>query len=201
VGRRRPRAFPSAQWIGHCQRLIELEARFPAVQRGDEEPSNATEKAEFAWFAAKFKQLNSLATRWYGEAFDAKPHLAENLQTALRYGAACTAARAASGRGQDADKISYTEQARSRQQCLTWLRADLDLWAKQLEDKRAGAAAARLTLQQWQRELDLASLREDVALGNLPVAEKGAWRKLWADVAALLKQARELEKRTDSKKP
>jgi hypothetical protein len=47
------------------------------------------------------------------------------------------------------------------------------------------------TLQHWQKNPDLASLRDKVAVDKLTEAERDACRKLWADVAALLKRAQE----------
>jgi hypothetical protein len=44
-------------------------------------------------------------------------------------------------------------------------------------------------LRHWQRDADLAGLRDDKALAALPGDERDACRKLWADVAALLQKA------------
>ena len=45
------------------------------------------------------------------------------------------------------------------------------------------------TLGIYQRLPDLATLRDSAALAKLPTAERAGWRQLWADVAALRKQA------------
>jgi hypothetical protein len=45
------------------------------------------------------------------------------------------------------------------------------------------------TLRHWQQDSDLAGVRDKGALAKLPAAERDAWRKLWADVDALLKRA------------
>src|SRR6516225_3491666 len=50
-------------------------------------------------------------------------------------------------------------------------------------------AAATAKLQHWQRDRDLAGLRDDAALAQLIEAERQACKQLWADVAALLKEA------------
>jgi hypothetical protein len=47
------------------------------------------------------------------------------------------------------------------------------------------------TLQHWQKDTDLAGLRDKAALAKLPEAEQKAWRKLWAEVDALLRRAGE----------
>ena len=52
-------------------------------------------------------------------------------------------------------------------------------------------AKRRRTLQHWERDPNLASLRDKDAVDKLPEAEREACRKLWADVTALLKKAEE----------
>ena len=47
----------------------------------------------------------------------------------------------------------------------------------------------RDTLEHWQRDTDLAGVRDADALKKLSAEEQEAWRKLWADVAELLKKA------------
>ena len=46
-------------------------------------------------------------------------------------------------------------------------------------------------LQFWQKNPDLAGLRDKDAVDKLPEAERDACRKLWADVAALLRRTQE----------
>jgi hypothetical protein len=41
----------------------------------------------------------------------------------------------------------------------------------------------------WQQDSDLAGLRDPDAVARLPADERQACQQLWADVAALLKQA------------
>jgi hypothetical protein len=44
-------------------------------------------------------------------------------------------------------------------------------------------------LRHWQRDADLAGIRDAAWLVNLPADELRACRRLWADVAALLQRA------------
>jgi hypothetical protein len=105
-----------------------------------------------------------------------------------RYNAACSAALAASGQSQDAAKLDDKERA-LRQQAFDWLRADLALWNKQVESAKPEALAdARRILQYWQKDTDLASLRDSAALGRLPENERAAWQALWRDVDELLER-------------
>ena len=45
------------------------------------------------------------------------------------------------------------------------------------------------TLRHWQKDTDLAGIRDGGALAKLPAPEQKAFAQLWADVAALLKKA------------
>jgi hypothetical protein len=44
-------------------------------------------------------------------------------------------------------------------------------------------------MQHWQRDPDLAGVRDKQALAALPEAQRRLWEQLWADVAALLDRA------------
>ena len=136
-----------------------------------------------------------VATRLWAEALDADPELANDLQAAHRYNAACAAALAAAGQGEDAAKLDDKEKVRLRKQALDWLRADLTLRTKQLESgPPADRAAAQWALRHWQKDPDLTGIRDQEALEKLPAEERAACAKLWADVAALLKKAAEERK-------
>jgi len=70
--------------------------------------------------------------------------------------------------------------------------ADLTAWPKVIDNglPQARQVGAQI-LQHWQKVPDLAGLRDKDAVDKLPQAERDACRKLWADVAALLKRAQE----------
>src|SRR5262249_39056230 len=161
------------------------------VLKGAVRPTEGADWLGFADLCRRWKRLYTASARFYTEAFAARPELHADPEKFHRYGAACAAALAAAGKGADAAKLARNERARLRQQALKWLRADLALWAK-----RSGGAPAdkgppvRQILEHWQRDADLASLRDDTALAGLPEAERAAWRRLWADVAALVSKAR-----------
>jgi hypothetical protein len=46
-------------------------------------------------------------------------------------------------------------------------------------------------LRHWQQDPDLAGVRDAAELEKLPEAERAEWKKLWEDVAALLKKCGE----------
>src|SRR5262249_13214043 len=103
---------------------------------------------------------------------------------------ACSAALAAAGQGEGAAGRGGAERAGLRRQALSWLRADLAARGKQLKSWWPGEAAqARQALTLWQKDADLAGLRDKEALAKLPAEEGTACERLWVDVAALLKKA------------
>src|SRR5262249_10086398 len=107
-----------------------------------------------------------------------------------RYNAACSAALASCGQGRDPDRLTDQQRAALRRQALTWLRADLAAWTSLVDQ---GAPEARQLAQQklrhWQKDTDLASLRDPAALARrprCPAGDQEACRKCWPVVAALL---------------
>src|SRR5262249_31486845 len=125
----------------------------------------------------------------------AEPKSADDLQAAHRYNAACVAALAAAGQGEDAAQLDDKGRAGLRQQALDWLRADLALRTRQLEGGRpADRVAVQRALGHWQKDADLSGIRAQAALGKLPAEERAACAKLWADVAELLKRAKPNDK-------
>jgi hypothetical protein len=102
---------------------------------------------------------------------------------------------AGSGQGKDADKLDEKEQARLRQQAVTWLRADLAYWTQQAQSAKPGdRTLVQKRLQHWQEDSDLAGLRDPEAVKKLPAAERAACQKLWADMADVLKKIRQKAK-------
>ena len=49
-------------------------------------------------------------------------------------------------------------------------------------------------LRHWQKDSDLASIRDTAALDKLPAEEQKAFAHLWADVAAMIKTVEEKPK-------
>src|SRR5262249_22787383 len=153
------------------------------IRADQEQPANEAERLALADLCRKpFKRYYATSVRLYAEAFANNAKLAEDLQQRPRYNAACCAALAAAGKGEDArllpDKVSF----RLRQQALDWLRADLAAYAKMAGGH--DAAAKQLVWQRlmhWWQDDDLVSVREAKALAQLPEPERQAWRQLWDD--------------------
>jgi tetratricopeptide (TPR) repeat protein len=192
--------YPSRSWLRQAEKMARLDDRLPAVLDGKDKPNNAAEHLGFAQLCQLHRHRYAAAARFYQEAFAAQPALAADLQAGHRYNAACAAAQAGCGQGKDADKLDDKERARLRQQALDWLRADLDAWRRLLDrlpDKGRPVLIKRM--QHWQSDVDFAGLRGPQALARLPDAERPAWQKLWAGVAATL--ARAQAKASPGKKP
>jgi hypothetical protein len=84
-----------------------------------------------------------------------------------------------------------TVRLRLRKQALDWLRADLAAHAKQLQAANPnGRAAVERTMQHWQKDADLAGVRDREALSKLPEAERKEWESHWAEVQHLIARAR-----------
>jgi hypothetical protein len=90
-----------------------------------------------------------------------------------RYNAACAASLAAAGKGEGAARLTAKERAAWRKQAHGWLEQDLARWGKALdkEDPRVHAAV-RQQMQRWQRDPDLAGVRDKAALAKLPGDER-----------------------------
>jgi serine/threonine-protein kinase len=182
--------IPSPLWLKHAEQMLELDGRLPAILKGEARPSGAGERIALATLC-RYKKLYATSARFFTEAFNDDEKLTD-FREAHRCRAACAAALAGCGEGDDMPRPDETERARLRGQALDWLRADLAAWIKHLEGSSPPERAAmRLTLTSWQHDLALASVRDASSLARLPAAERDQWNKLWTDVAATLAKARE----------
>src|SRR5262249_51893538 len=120
----------------------------------------------------------------FQQAVRLDPKLA-GAQTALGrtlYDAARAAIRDGAGQGAEEGRLGEPERADKRRQALAWLRANLELTTKMLNEGKAMGAP----LAAWQTAPALGNVRDPAALAKLPDAEREQWRRLWADVAALV---------------
>jgi serine/threonine-protein kinase len=190
---------PTGRWVREAERLVIQEVKLPAFRKGEYQPKDNAERLALV-AACRAKTLYLNAARLCADAFAADPKLADDLKAGRRYRAACYAALAAAGEGNDAAQLDEKERARWRKQALDWLQADLALWAARLDgDKAEDRAAVGKALRRWQEDTDLAGLRDPDAVANLPPSERDACRQLWADVADTL--ARAEGKSAPAKKP
>ena len=197
-------------WASHVLRR-EAEALIlpdlPAFLRGEYEPKDNDDRLALVGNCQSQGRYRA-AARLYAEAFTADPALADNLATECRYRstreepyservesintearylAARCAVLAGCGLGKDGARLSRPEQARWRKQARAWLRADLALWVKTLENgSEQDLALAKRMLTRWQVEPDLAGIRELKALDETSADEHNECSALWDEVGAVL---------------
>jgi serine/threonine-protein kinase len=193
--------------LEECRRWLALEKQLPAILEGKAKPADARQHLAFAHLCA-LKKRHVAAARLYAGAFTAEPKWADDLRSSHRYNAACAAALACAGKGEEGANLDDKERVHLRRQALTWLRADLAAWCKVVDTGRSQALpVVQQALHHWQKDPDLAGLRDPEALARLPEAERQACRQLWADVSVLLKRAQHQakpvpqEKAPDQSKP
>jgi serine/threonine protein kinase/Flp pilus assembly protein TadD len=204
LGSKNPRwSNPSAQWLQNAELVADLDARLPALLKGEQQPKDARECLALAQVCQMNKQFFAAATHWYNEAFVKEARLSQDVDAWHCYNAACAAALAGCGQGKDVDNLDTRERPRLRRKALDWLRADLKAY-RQMVEKSAGKTGPMITerMQHWLNDADLTGVRSETALAKLPEDERRAWQKLWADVAELLAQAQgktATEKKSDRK--
>jgi hypothetical protein len=149
----------------------------------------------------------AVAARFYREAFQAKPTLADDLDFQHRLHAAIAAAQAGTSPNQDkgTPPVNDAERARWRAQALDWLRAEKDACAKIIEAVIVGQPKttrppnhgaqklplARKTLDILTHHRELARVRDGSRLKGLPLEERPAWQAFWAEIDALRKRAQD----------
>jgi serine/threonine-protein kinase len=184
----RQRMLDTHPQLGILKTLLRDCQRLPGLLKGELEPEDAVEQLMAADLCARHLRRYVRAAEFFAGALAAKPNWAKNVRAAYRYNAACCAALAASGQGKDAAKLDEQGHARWRKQALDWLRADLDAYIRLVEivDIRK---EMRDRLTHWQKDADLASVRDPKSLSALPEAERQGWQTLWAEVSELLRKA------------
>ena len=169
-----------------CKHLLPLESKLPAILAGTAIPEDpATVRALAEWYC-QLKRLPVAAVRLYDVVFAKQPSLADDLTAKHRFLAARAAALAGSGSGEDAAKLDAGAKAALRKKALEWLRADVDAWAKRLNNANgAELSFASRTAKGWELSKDLAGVRDPASLAKLSEAERQDWQTLWANVKEL----------------
>jgi serine/threonine-protein kinase len=169
-----------------CEALLPFESGLPAILAGQGPPQSASARLALAEWCLKYRRLTATAAGFYETSFTAEASLADDLEAGYRFHAACAAALAADGVGEDATALDNQRRAALRRKAFDWLTAEYTAWADRHRlgrpgDRTAAATAARA----WQLDTDLAGVRDGPGLTRLPGDERQAWQALWADVAAL----------------
>jgi hypothetical protein len=181
--------YPSKDWLNRAEYLAALEKNLPAIVKGEKKPGSPEEALEMSALC-QARGYPVTAARLADDALKSKPPLGDDMGYRRRLLAACAAAQAGSGNGEESAKLNDAERSRWRGQALGWLRADLAVWSRWLEKasaKERGEIAS--ILQRWQHDPALAGVRDEAALEKLPSEVREAWRKLWQEVDKLRRKA------------
>ena len=157
--------------------------------KGSDRLDNAAEQIEFAWLCQTRKRFTE-AVRFYAEALESDPKLADDRASPHRYNAACCALLAAAG--QSASRPPLDDPARSmmRRRACDWLEAERAAWSRVLRDgPPAFRGRVQPALQHWKQDSDLAGIRAPESLARLPEPERKRWQAFWTQVDALLQEA------------
>jgi serine/threonine-protein kinase len=177
------------QWLWHALRREAENLIFPntaAFLAGEYEPRDNTERLALLG-VCRFRNRTCSSARLYADAFTADATLADNLWNNHRYNAACAAAQAGCGQGEDAAGLGEAEKKRWRDQAREWLRADLAARVQAfVADPGATRAGLHQALTRWQEDPDLACVRDPAGLDKLPDGERTGYLALWAEVDAVL---------------
>jgi tetratricopeptide (TPR) repeat protein len=202
----------STKMVELAERMAALAGRLPGILKGDDRPRDNAERILFARICFDTKRY-AAAERLYAEALASDPGLDRKREEFHCFRAACAAAVAAAGWGQDDPSPDDGEKARLRGRALFWLKADLAAWAKVVDsgptradlgawEKVFGAGpqlargAAFYTLSDWRIDGRLAIVREPEALAKLVEAERKEWKAFWSEVEAMTKRIATAENRS-----
>jgi Flp pilus assembly protein TadD len=129
--------------LGWAERWMKLDARLRQIQKSEAVASDAAECFALGELCQlPCRQLYAISVGFYTEAFASEPELMGGLRSGIRYAAACAAAQASCGQGNDATRLNRQECARLRKQAFTWLSADLDDWRSELAREPQNAAVS-----------------------------------------------------------
>jgi hypothetical protein len=137
-----------------------------------------------------YQKRYATSARLYADAFVAELKLAADLDQQHRYNAACSAALAAAGQGQDARLLPDKVRVMFRRWALRWLRDDLTAYTELAEQNNPAVnKAIQQRLAHWRRDQDLATVRDPQVLDRLADKERATWQELWRDLEQLAKRA------------
>ncbi len=165
------------------ERFAHSEESLDEILAGNKEPGNVREAADFGELCL-FKGLHLAGARLYLRAFETGgAAITADLERDHMYNAACAAAMASTGEGEDAIDLSEEERDRWRGKALEWLRASLALRREQIS---SDPATVQKRVTHWQGDSDLAAVRDEEALSKLPESERKEWQALWREVRKVL---------------
>ncbi|HEV3438831.1 MAG TPA: tetratricopeptide repeat protein, partial [Gemmata sp.] len=182
----RKNLLQTTQW----QSLVPL---LEEVANGRARPRTPIEACNLAMLSAQtFRKQYAIATRLYADAFADMPKLVEDLDSAIRYNAACCAVLAGCGKGIDSPDDANFRFA-LRRQALGWLQADLAFRTSLAKsDNPAGRQKLVQHLGHWLSDLNFVGVRPGPGRIEMPAKEQADWDALWVDVGAVLAEVQKL---------
>ncbi|QDV38142.1 serine/threonine-protein kinase [Tautonia plasticadhaerens] len=182
-----PLAADLADLLAVAEAAVAIGDRMGPLLRGDALPRDADEARAVANLAYD-RGLYAASARLWADALAADPSLVDDPHVPHRYFAACSAALAGTGQGEDDPPPDDASKALLRSQALSWIRAELDRHAPLLDDPEARSAVSS-TLSSWRSDPDFSGLRDPSAIDALPEGERGSWRTFWLDLDRLAERA------------
>jgi len=178
-----------ARELATTKRHQVLDRRLPAILRGDDRRGTETDWRELAYLCDN-RKLHAAAARMFTEAFKADPALAGDREGSHRYNAACNAALAARGKGQDDPAPDQDARLSLLSLAMGWLEEERAAW----ETRLAGGSASDRTrlvriLNHWKHDPDLAGLRDAALVKTLPASHQNACVVFWAKIDGMLGRA------------
>jgi tetratricopeptide (TPR) repeat protein len=178
--------------LARAEQYLKLEAKFENAIRLPQTAISVAERLDLAFYAIREKDRPDLAVQWFEQVMKESPALADDLDEACRYNAACAALLTASNEVEKAVSIEEEEKTRLWRKALVWLQDDLRAWEKKsLELPADKMPEAVQILESWKKDLGLASLRNAEQLKMHSAEDQELCRKLWADHAEIVKRLRE----------
>ncbi len=166
-----------------AEAALALTTRLTAMIRGEEKPADDADRLVIIKAAYDFKKF-AFATKLWEEALSSDPKFGDDPRMQHRYNAARAAALAAAGQGKDEPALDGAAKAKLRGQALDWLKAELITWSKLAESSEDQPFLAQ-SLSHWQKDSDLAGIRDATALAKLPAEEQKAFTQFWVDVSKM----------------
>src|SRR5262249_26850405 len=129
--------------LGLCNSLLAFESKLPAVLAGKERPTDASTQCALAEWCLKHKRRTATAAGFYASALAMQQSLADDLEAGNRFHAACAAALAGCGVGEDVAELDGEQRAALRKSAHDWLTAEYNACA---ERHRAGKRGDRTAM-------------------------------------------------------
>jgi serine/threonine protein kinase/tetratricopeptide (TPR) repeat protein len=181
--------YDSARWVRECEQLVQLDHKLAKALKEGAAFDNVKEQFDLGAFCLYHQDLPVTAARFYAAALAAPVQPSRDVRAGYLFHAACAAALAGAGKGQDAPQLDEEDRRRWRNQAVAWLRTALTCWSQRLKEATpAEQQAICRQLERWEKAVELTTLRDEHALARLGADERALCRTLWAEVRILLRK-------------